>query len=68
MPSMHVTLAFVLMFSAELLGATALQLIRVTRSLVGLEASAQTLRSRMAVVRLFSDQSGPSAGVASAPA
>jgi len=54
MPSMHVTLAFVLMFSAGLLGATA-QLIRVTRSLVGLEASAQTLRSRMAVVRLFSE-------------
>jgi len=55
MPSMHVTLAFMLMFSAELLGATALQLIRGTRSLVGLEASAQTLRSRMAVVRLFSE-------------
>ena len=56
MPSMHVTLALVLMFSAGLLGgATALQRIRVTRSLVGLEASAQTLRSPMAVVRLFSE-------------
>jgi len=53
MPTMNVTLAFVLMFSAGLLGVTALQLFRVTRSLVGLEASAHTLRARMAVVRLF---------------
>ncbi len=53
MPSMNVTLAFVLMFSAGLLGVTALQLIRVSRSLVGLEAAAHTMRARMAVVRLF---------------
>ncbi len=55
MPSMDVTLTFVLMFSASLLGVTALQLFRVTRSLMGLEATAHTLRARMAVVRLFSE-------------
>ena len=54
MPSMNVTLAFVLMFSAGLLGVTALQLIRVSRCLVGLEATAHTMRARMAVVRLYS--------------
>ena len=54
MPSIDVTLMFVMMFSASLLGVTAVQLFRVSRSLVGLEATAHTLRARMAVVRLYS--------------
>ena len=36
MPSIDVTLMFVMMFSASLLGVTAVQLFRVSRSLVGL--------------------------------
>jgi len=55
MPGKDIALAFVLTFSTGLLGVTAFQLIRVTRSLLGLEASAHTLRARMAVVRLFSE-------------
>jgi len=55
LPSTNVALAFVLMCSAGLLGVTAIQLARITRSLVGLETTAQTLRSRMAVVRLFAE-------------
>ena len=53
MPSTNVALAFALMCSAGLLGVTAIQLVRITRSLVGLETTEHTLRARMAVVRLF---------------